>query len=390
MNVFDQRPNAEAVSTTKRFNRLFSPARDNTALKPEASKITLLKPRQSNFRVEPVVTDGLSFVPGFSFREACEVIKAFAFYNNDLPVIVNISVHATSDQQEMMVQIMKEEWDGYLVDEPLEACDPRFRLPNLEDLRNRILVTLSEASGRGLPNLDKLDKVRRGEREDDQGYIPIIRPLADLEIYMRTESFQGFDTPRTKVPSHVFSLQEERLQEVISSSQTYLFSDNKNYFLHVTPSPARQDSSNLGPLQFWQHGIQMAAINWHNVDEGMMLNEGMFADESGWVLKPDGYRSSDKNTLTHYEAASKDLTELSILIFAKQEVELTSKDRANSQTIGLPSLTRATLHLAGDSLELSAGWLLVKDEDSGALGYEHKLDMDSLGLRIIPKLSILR
>ena len=33
----------------------------------------------------------------------------------------------------------------------------------------------------------------------------------------------------------------------------------------------------------------MVALNWQSWDKGMMLNEGMFAGEQGWVLKPDGF-----------------------------------------------------------------------------------------------------
>lgn len=36
----------------------------------------------------------------------------------------------------------------------------------------------------------------------------------------------------------------------------------------------------------------MVALNWQKWDAGMMLNEAMFADSGGWMLKPDGYRSN--------------------------------------------------------------------------------------------------
>lgn len=36
----------------------------------------------------------------------------------------------------------------------------------------------------------------------------------------------------------------------------------------------------------------MVALNWQKIDEGVMLNEGMFAGSGGWVLKPPVYQSS--------------------------------------------------------------------------------------------------
>jgi len=35
----------------------------------------------------------------------------------------------------------------------------------------------------------------------------------------------------------------------------------------------------------------MVVMNWQCLDKGMMLHEGMFTDQLGWILKPEGYRS---------------------------------------------------------------------------------------------------
>lgn len=59
----------------------------------------------------------------------------------------------------------------------------------------------------------------------------------------------------------------------------------------------RITSSNLDPTFCWRRGVQMAALNWQSLDEGTMLNYGMFGGGPGWVLKPPGYRSSDSAIL---------------------------------------------------------------------------------------------
>lgn len=82
--------------------------------------------------------------------------------------------------------------------------------------------------------------------------------------------------------------------EVHQSHGPTLFSHNRHYLMRAYPSGLRVSSSNLDPSVFWRKGVQMVALNWQKWDQGMMLNEGMFAGEGGWVLKPEGYRGSDK------------------------------------------------------------------------------------------------
>lgn len=66
--------------------------------------------------------------------------------------------------------------------------------------------------------------------------------------------------------------------------------------MRIYPFAFRVNSSNLDPAFCWRRGAQLVALNWQNLDKGMMLNYGMFAGTPGWVLKPDGYRSSEPTT----------------------------------------------------------------------------------------------
>lgn len=63
--------------------------------------------------------------------------------------------------------------------------------------------------------------------------------------------------------------------------------------MRIYPYGLRVNSSNLDPTFFWRRGAQIVALNWQNADKGMMLNQGMFAGEQGWILKPQGYRSTE-------------------------------------------------------------------------------------------------
>ncbi|KAF5256062.1 hypothetical protein FOXYS1_13484 [Fusarium oxysporum] len=338
-SIFRPSP-ARPGPTTKAFTRLFGPARQARARTPEDPKITLS--RAGGSRTEPIVTDGLTLTVLFGFREACQAIRKSAFINTNLPVIVNLSVYASPGQQEIMVRIMKEEWDQ-----------------------------LNEGS-------------------HNQEHVPIIQPLAELAVYMRNEPFEGFNTPWMKSPTHVFSLPEHHLQDLISGSHTNLFRHNQNHFFCVTPDSASVYPSNLEPLQFWKHGVQMATISRHRVDEGMMLNEGMFTDESGWVVKPDHYFFTDTGVIGGLLAHSR-LIELSIFVFQGQAFDMITKDGAKQRTRDLSQFTNATIHISGESQhQLFVEDDSARDEETGALGYKLQFVPAWASTNIIPELSILR
>ena len=56
--------------------------------------------------------------------------------------------------------------------------------------------------------------------------------------------------------------------------------------MRTYPKGLRFSSSNFNPLPFWKAGVQIVALNWQKCDAGTMINEAMFADSGGWILKP--------------------------------------------------------------------------------------------------------
>ncbi|RSM00797.1 hypothetical protein CEP52_008883 [Fusarium oligoseptatum] len=292
---------------------------------------------------EPIVTQDWTFSDACGLREVCAVIGTSAFVNNDLPVIVSLEVHADIENQEVMVRIMKEEWGELLLDEPLEGYDPRFRLPTLGDLRRKILVKVTESPVIVIENPAWRDMDEPRVREPRVNYMTSetktsrvgpCQALSDLAIYTQSEEFHNYDTPAARRPSHVFSLSEAHLLEVDAMGETGLFSHNKHYFMRCFPSRSRFDSSNPDPSLFWKLGVQMVALNWRIIDEGMMLHHGMFADEDGWVLKPTGYQSADKEIGTWREVIPKGIMDIGITIFAGFDIPGSVEDEQDSISHG--------------------------------------------------------
>ncbi|XXH02687.1 hypothetical protein Hte_009070 [Hypoxylon texense] len=280
---------------------------------------------------EPIVMHGFTFTAPVGFREVCKAIREVAFETSQLPIIVSLEVHADQDQQEVMVQIMKEEWAGLLIEKPHDTC-PNGQMPRLEELLNKILVKVKKASpffepaatmATLSPNTT-IDDDASGSEDDrvslpngaKKPKVPICENLSALAIYTHSEHFTNFDSPAAKIPSHIFSINENTLLELMDSKHHELFSHNRHFFMRAYPKGLRIDSSNMDPSRLWRKGVQMVALNWQSWDEGMMLNEAMFSGEHGWVLKPPGYLSDGTLEPRHHTL------DLVIQVLAGQNIPL--------------------------------------------------------------------
>ncbi|KAI9713340.1 MAG: hypothetical protein M1812_006699 [Candelaria pacifica] len=300
-------------------------------------------------RAEPRVLHGYTLTKEITFREVCAAIREAAFVSSDLPVIVSLEVHTCAEQQEVMVDIMQEEWRGLLVDEPDGISIGENILPSPDELRQKILVKVKHSPKPVPEDENKLaapsrtrssssssnssdERVPKGQKKKSK----IIQTLSSLGVYTQACHFSNFNQPEVSNPCHVFSLSEKALMDVHETHSNALFTHNRNYLMRAYPKALRVQSSNLDPAVFWRKGVQMVALNWQKWDEGMMLNEGMFAGEGGWVLKPPGYRSTkdprDHKTVkgtpatSQAEAIKHRTLTLRIEIFAGQSIPLPPGD----------------------------------------------------------------
>ncbi|KAE8351334.1 PLC-like phosphodiesterase [Aspergillus coremiiformis] len=262
---------------------------------------------------EPKVFHGHTLTKETTFRDVCNAIRDSAFITSDLPVIVSLEVHASLEQQQAMVEIMEEAWKGMLVEvtPEKEATEP---LPAPEDLKRKILIKVKYVAPTGeqkdeesaKDNVDELEALKQhanqayssGSAHKPSDPAPkkpskVLQALSRLAIFTKGFHFSHFSQPEAKVPGHVFSLSESAARAAHAKDPEALFEHNRRHFMRIYPYGFRVDSSNLDPSFFWRRGAQVVALNWQNLDKGMMLNNAMFADEQGWVLKPQGYRSAD-------------------------------------------------------------------------------------------------
>jgi len=304
-----------------------TPTRDTLTIGNPLERPTSIRSLRNG---EPLVLHGWTLTAPVGFRAVCKSIRETAFEKSPLPIIVSLEVHADLEQQETMVDIMKEEWKGLLIDEAHEACNPEERLPNLNELLNKILIKVKKAAPdkqdpvtsatlAPVPSRNDGDSAQSGsddERGSTKKKVKICESLSNLGIYTHSEHFVSFEAKAAKNPPHVFSIGESQILDLHENKRAEMFSHNRDFFMRAYPAGFRIDSSNLDPSVFWRKGVQMVALNWQKLDEGMMLNEGMFTGEQGWVLKPPGYRSDPSE---HIEYRTLDLK---ITVYAGQHIPI--------------------------------------------------------------------
>ncbi|KAJ5965936.1 hypothetical protein N7481_012650 [Penicillium waksmanii] len=288
---------------------------------------------QGAIKGEPRVLHGHTLTKGASFREIAYAIRDSAFVTSDLPVIISFEVHANLEQQQIMVDIIHDAWKGLLVEVP--ANTPTEKLPTLAQLKGKILIKAKSLPLKGAKEIDEEAKDEESETEESEDKsasqnpkpakpVKILEALAKLAIYTRAYHFSHFDQPEAKDPVHIFSLSEKGARDAHLNYRDALFEHNRSSMMRIYPFAFRVNSSNLDPSFYWRRGAQLVALNWQNMDKGMMLNHGMFAGTQGWVTKPAGYKSSEP----HANSISRETLELTIEVFAAQDLSLPPSDHS--------------------------------------------------------------
>ncbi|KAF7544708.1 hypothetical protein G7Z17_g9734 [Cylindrodendrum hubeiense] len=300
--------------------------------------------------VEPRVLHGYTLTKEVTFRSVCIAIRDSAFTVSELPVIVSLEVHCCLEQQLAMVRIMKEVWAGLLVPEPNE--DPTV-LPSPGELRRKLIIKVKYVPpGAATAPAEETDEEDRAPakvpagRKSSKNAKPakITQELSKMGVYSRGVSFKTLSQPEAGMPTHIFSLSEKKVTDVHEKQAHELFNHNRHFFMRTYPWGLRIGSSNLDPAQFWRKGIQIVALNWQKWDEGMMLNEGMFAGTDGYVLKPQGYRPIREQDDAAANTIVRKTLKLAVTVLAAQNIPLPPGD---SSAKGFEPYIKVELHVEG-------------------------------------------
>ncbi len=109
------------------------------------------------------------------------------------------------------------------------------------------------------------------------------------------------------------SLSDKKLERASRSDPIGLISQTCKCLLRMYPDGLRQDSSNPNPINAWNFGIQMVALNYQHDDHIMELCHGKFIDNGGcgYVLKPNYLLQIDKSKFNPLDYLIKPLNMIS-------------------------------------------------------------------------------
>ncbi|KAK2974618.1 hypothetical protein RJ640_025912 [Escallonia rubra] len=166
-----------------------------------------------------------------------QVIKDYAFYSSDYPVVITFEDHLTPHLQAKVAQ-ESDQGDDHL-DEDLQNEAPEYRR----------LIAIHAVKLKG-----RLENVLAGDSNK------VLR----------------------------LSLGEQELQDAATTYGTHIVRFTQRNLLRVYPKGTRVVSSNYNPLVGWMHGAQMVALNMQGYDKNLWRMQGMFRANGGcgYVKKP--------------------------------------------------------------------------------------------------------
>nr|CAB3264930.1 inactive phospholipase C-like protein 1 [Phallusia mammillata] len=269
---------------------------------------------------EPVVSHGHTPTNKIPFRQVIEAIKDSGFRNSVYPVILSLENHCSEKQQLLMASDLTTILgDQIYTEKKTEEASFLSHLPSPEDLKNRFLIRSRKLP----PDCDKdvgyvIEDDEGQEVEDkipssplaqangsggspaslvadrkDKG-LPLVRQLSDLVSICSCVSFlENFDThQRVYGCCHTCSLNEQIAARMVDLNPDQFVMHNKKFLTRVYPSGMRYDSSNFNPQDYWNCGVQIAALNYQTPGLMMDINDGRFSmnGSCGYVLKPSVMR----------------------------------------------------------------------------------------------------
>ncbi|MBN3312575.1 PLCD1 phosphodiesterase, partial [Atractosteus spatula] len=132
--------------------------------------------------------------------------------------------------------------------------------------------------------------------------IKLAKELSDLVIYCKSVHFPGFESAREKQSFYeMASFKEGKAEKLALESANAYVRHNIDKLSRIYPAGSRTDSSNYNPVNLWNVGSQIVALNFQTSCKEMDLNQGRFMQNGfcGYVLKPEFLRDRSSQFNPH-------------------------------------------------------------------------------------------
>ena len=87
-----------------------------------------------------MIFHGKTFTSKVSLRQVCHAIAKYGFVASPYPIIISAEIHCSLSFQDMIAEIMLEEFKDSLVRVPPDGMSKIETLPSPEDLKGKILL----------------------------------------------------------------------------------------------------------------------------------------------------------------------------------------------------------------------------------------------------------
>lgn len=221
-----------------------------------------LWPGKNELEGQPIITHGNTLC---SIVSAESVLKTIADYcekeKQFYPIILTLENHLSDELQDKFAGALKKILKPWLYFKPARPD----KLPTLEQLACKILIR-GKASN---PKLNKLIFFRTQHASE--------KAIIGDEKFVNQHRLQ---TSVSVNESSSFFKKKEKVEQVRKFNSQIV---NK-----VFPAGKKIDSSNYNPVQKWEMGFQVVALNYQSSDQKTLVNNDFFNYHGniGYVLKP--------------------------------------------------------------------------------------------------------
>ncbi|XP_069771033.1 1-phosphatidylinositol 4,5-bisphosphate phosphodiesterase delta-1a isoform X3 [Narcine bancroftii] len=257
---------------------------------------------------EPVIYHGHTFTSKILFQDVINVIKNYAFKTSPYPLILSLENHCSIEQQNVMAHHMKTILGDMLLTRTIDGKVPT-NFPSPEQLKGKILIKGKRLNRLEDDQNDENDEVsdedEAAEMEEDEEQqkskeknkkVKLSKELSDLVIYCKSVHFNGFeDAMKNQVFYEMSSFVENKFNKLVYESATPFIQYNSRQLSRIYPNGLRTDSSNYSPINMWNAGCQIVALNFQTPGEEMDIYQGRFRDNgfAGYNLKPTYLREKN-------------------------------------------------------------------------------------------------
>uniref|UniRef100_A0A8C2HE98 Phosphoinositide phospholipase C n=1 Tax=Cyprinus carpio TaxID=7962 RepID=A0A8C2HE98_CYPCA len=219
---------------------------------------------------EPVVYHGHTLTSKILFKDVITTIANYAFKASEYPLIVSIENHCSIEQQEVMARYFRDILGDMLLTNTVDGVSSELPSPEVK--------TEEKVCQCFPPPCSTLFLIQN-----------LCRELSDL-MFCKSIHFHSFEHSRMSAkPDEMSSFSESKARKYSKEAGSDFVLHNTRQLTRVYPSGIRTDSSNYCPVDMWNMGCQIVALNFQTAGMEMDLNDGLFTQNgsSGYILKPE-------------------------------------------------------------------------------------------------------